>query len=386
MNSELTEVYTEMYQFHETYNKIILNNPKIFTIEIILLFSFIILISVKRHQNENLLLDRNQTDQLKGIAIILIIIGHFAWHAIDNMYKLSLFVHWGYICVGIFLMLSAFGLHRSSIKHGFKNFFRKRIKRVYLPYLTITVVWFFIDFCLLNRAYKFTDYLLMALGINDFGNATIDGNLWYITYLLFWYLLFFIIFKFFYKLNDNMKVIFCFLSSFFVLYVGSRYILPNTWGINAFDFPIGVLISIYFDKITEYLKKLKKSQLISFVILFALGYLINKYFKAKITSVFLQYLFNSASSVFLELSIALIVYIIYINRVYSKFLIFAGSISYELYLLHGPLMYRYDFIIWRGNPIITFPIYLIFIFLLSWLFSKFIKCIEKNLNFNRYGE
>ena len=74
-------------------------------------------------------LDNNKSLFLKGIAILLVLIGH----TFGSNYKLGVFG------VNLFLILSGYGIYKSFNKNGLKDYFKKKIEKVYIPYLLVTI-------------------------------------------------------------------------------------------------------------------------------------------------------------------------------------------------------------------------------------------------------
>jgi peptidoglycan/LPS O-acetylase OafA/YrhL len=78
----------------------------------------------------------------------------------------------------------------------------------------------------------------------------------------------------------------------------------------------------------------------------------------------------NTSAILAAFAIFLLISLMLRFNLYSLFLNWIGEISFELYLLHGMLMYTFDFILFRGDISITFFIYFIFICLSSILLNK----------------
>lgn len=370
--------------------KIIPTNPERLKWTILIVMIALTLTSIKKLKgiSSNVkFLDRVQTNQSKGIAILAVIIGHFAWSAINDKNQLSIFTHWGYISVGIFLTLSAYGLYKSYEKRGLEKFWIKRVGKVLIPYAIITVIWLIMDWKLLRINHGIVSSLMMVLGINlnPGWRKSVDFNMWYITYLLVWYLIFYIVYKF--KLSKVYSQIIFYFLAFVIMFLTARNITIINWGISALNFPVGITIAIYYERIISYFQKVKYKIyiLIASQCVFILLYFISKLIKININDITLQYLFNSLSAVFLAISVFLLFFMLSYWKIFSKFLEFTGIISFELYLLHGPLMYRYDFILWRGPIEITFLIYLIVLYALSIVYKKATEkiSIQKFLDINR---
>ena len=114
--------------------KLTVDNPSILNVLIFMIFGIGSLVSLKKRETK--FLGREQTNQLKGLSILLVVTGHLWMHVTSE--KAIPIV--GDYAVSAFLMLSGYGLTRSSRKKAvrFASFVRRRLVRVILPYWIIT--------------------------------------------------------------------------------------------------------------------------------------------------------------------------------------------------------------------------------------------------------
>lgn len=174
---------------------------------------------------------------MKAIAIIMVIAGHF----LNTYYQInpSLALTLGTGGVTIFLMLSGYGLINSYYYNGLHtDYWTKKIKKIYVPYLVVTVIWIAIaKLYVLSPSVIFKNLIML-----DF-NRTIDGTMWYMSYLLIWYVLFYLIFVFDYSVIAKIVLMFC--CSLLFYKIGDKSIFSDCsyqFCRNAFSFPLGVLI------------------------------------------------------------------------------------------------------------------------------------------------
>lgn len=111
---------------------------------------------------------KHTTNNLKAVAIILVILGHLGF--------INKSGEWG---VGIFLLLSGYGLTQSYIKSGIIGFFKKRLLAVILPYSIVMIIWIFVDYILGNK-YRILTIGTSILGLNF--KSVIDVTMWYISF------------------------------------------------------------------------------------------------------------------------------------------------------------------------------------------------------------
>ncbi|BAY30933.1 hypothetical protein NIES2107_27810 [Nostoc carneum NIES-2107] len=360
-----------------------------------------------------------QTNQMKGLSMIVIIIHHLSIHSISNPADLLVFRNTGFIGVTLFLILSGFGLCLSLQKKGLKNFFNRRLVRVYIPFLFAMLL----EVGLRKLVLHNPNSILTEFSNLVFNVTTIDRNMWFIIFILFWYGITYLIFRL--KLSTQLKILFLGFVSLAILLVPQ---IPEFWKINTFSFPLGCWLGLNYQVVASKIEKFVSQPLIVgvamiiglfilsiidlilayisyqhgalatvclFIILalMLLLYLAKRQVSANIyiesicgiltiIIVGLNYLnladdYNLAghisrnlSGIFSAFAILLLVSLMLKFNTYSMFLNWIGDIAFELYLLHGMFMYSFDFILFRGNIAITFFIYFTAICLTSLLFKK----------------
>ena len=120
-------------------------------------------------------LSREESGWLRGAAILLVLLGHTGY------------IKWGGAGgVALFLILSGYGLCVSWLERGLKGFWGRRLRQVWLPYLLFGVF----D-CAVFRADSVLSFLCTLLGL-DFSRHP-DPTMWYISFVLFWYLAFYVL-------------------------------------------------------------------------------------------------------------------------------------------------------------------------------------------------
>jgi|SaaInlStandDraft_1057018.scaffolds.fasta_scaffold28907_1 peptidoglycan/LPS O-acetylase OafA/YrhL len=318
--------------------KLNVSNPDFLNICLVLLIIILSTISLTKRNRSFSFLDFSHTNQLRGIGMLLIIMGHI-WYHISN--SMPLFTFSG-PAVSLFFILSGFGLTRSFYKNekiNFVGFILPRIKRIFIPYWITTFIIIIADIYLKGITYEINDVFLTIFGVNLKGNIiSIDYVRWYVTLLLIWYIVFYFGFK---MLNSY--------SWFGILIFASIifYLNETVFGLiwyQIFSFPIGVLLGVYYNQISVLAKRL--GMWVHFLLLFVmvLGLLSGKLFLEPIveSNIVLQ-LIREIEGVLFSLSLVIILYIV--NNVIGevRFLSYIGIYSYELFLLHGALFIKYNF-------------------------------------------
>ena len=126
-----------------------------------------------------------------------------------------------------------------------------------------------------------------------------------------------------------------------------------------FIFFISILISI-FGKKTLYLTLKNEKGIMVFVVL-----LITYFWNTDVFT-YISYSLSSGLGAIMIISLYSFLNNYYTSPILSKI----GSISFELFLIHGAFMYSYDFILFRGPIEITIFTYLIFIILLAFVLNR----------------
>jgi len=343
-------------------NKLSIGHPD--AINLIILLALVVLIILSLRKSSTTLLDVSQTNQGKGLAILLIIIGHLWVHISNNKPALV----WSGGGISLFLILSGYGLTRSQLQlsHsvGFEEFFSRRTKRVFYPYWIATAVILGMDFLLLDRTYSLHDILLTTIGVNiSTTTRHIDYTRWFITFILFWYIMFFVSTK----VGTKRKgLLFLFLVSIVLLPLD--YYLTKLGWYQIFSFWTGCAIGQARERLTSL--TVGRDWMV-----FAgcsAGLIVSSVYK-----IYFDTIFEGSFPYFLVLliregigvifSCSLLLGIIFLGKLgfISKLLSLIGIISYELFLLHGPLLIKYDFIIQNENVVLSFFLYLVVICALS---------------------
>lgn len=271
---------------------------------------------------------------LRGISILLVIFQH-----IGGSFGTNLLTPLGGTGVAIFLVLSGFGLNESFKKKGLDYYWRNRIIRVFIPYfILISIISCF------SSNFNIRTYLLDIFGIKT--------SYWYIAFLLKQYILYYIATRFFYKYR---------LQIIFIVSIIFIFILPNIEAEQGLSFLLGVLISENYNRVCSSKLFTKSVLILSF---FCIGSIFLAIKQLPIIREYEDHFIYNWVQLFIKLPYA-IFFILIIHKLpifNRKFLIFTGTISYELYLVHMIFLKYIDM------KLINAFIVLIVSFALSYLF------------------
>lgn len=291
------------------------------------------------------LLDFSQTEQLKGLSMLFVIVGHFWYHVCGEN---GPFLVFGDYAVTLFLLLSGYGLMSSNITRQVtaREFFLKRIRKIFFPYWLVTVIIVIADYFLLQKQYHVNELLLTCFGINL--SKTLhhfDYARWFITLLLVNYLAFFFCAKLWRPPYATLALLFFSLA----LILLRRYeLFPLAARHQLIAFPLGCLLAVigpvkwWGDATMPH-----QIALIMLVILamFAIHQGGLKHSDWHFVEISLLYLRSYGQPYLFCLLCILSISLLVSTGYSSRFLSLCGYFSYELYLIHGPLLIKY-------NPII----------------------------------
>ncbi len=328
----------------------------------------LILLTTKKDKEPHEL-NVSHTNQLKGLAILMVIFSHIGYFLDSGNSFLYPFSVAGGVGVNIFLFLSGFGLTLSALKshHSVLGFYIKRLKRVYFPmWLFLTAV-LLIDFFVLKVSYPTQTIVNSFIGY--FPNAeiydSINSPLWYFSFIVFYYLIFPLVF---FKKNPLVSVLLVLLISLFVLKI-ELPVVPDVfklYKLHFLAFPIGMFFAILESgrfKVSSLVKSTHPvlKIILSILLLASISY-------TAINS-------GVGERTMIEQFISLItmisfIFIVLLLPFKSGFLALLGIYSYEVYLIQWPILYRYDFIYKYLPAWISTLLYLALFLGISWVMKK----------------
>lgn len=172
-----------------------------------------------------MIFDQKETTSVRGMAILMIAIFHlfiaWEWQRIVNLPPS--------IGVATFLFLSGYGINESYKKTGLKEYWRKKFRRIMIPFWIFVTILFFV-----RQTFNWHDYLLEV--------AFIKSDYWFIPYLVWCYLLYWIVQRFF---KRWLVLIFVFAG-----FAGLN-MLHQMAAEQSFSFFAGVMVSRHINKVRQ---------------------------------------------------------------------------------------------------------------------------------------
>ena len=252
-----------------------------------------------------------------GIAIILIILSHLL-SACKEIHLLWLFYP-GFVGVDIFLFLSGYGLCNSWEKNTAKEFYVRRLRRI-LPMFLLFQLYVCVNQYITETDTSWFDAFcnLTTLSFWGFGGKCCE---WYLSFLLYLYLLFPVLY---YITRKGGMLL---LVSLLMGVLAMQYLADWPWNIDA-AFP---RIPIFTAGILCYLARNKKHRFLVMSIYFAIAAIL-------VTCMFImhkaekyQIVYMCAPMIMFALSVASKKITEAKNSIYRMFL-YCGNISLEMYV------------------------------------------------------
>lgn len=257
--------------------------------------------------------DRIFTDAFRGVAILMVILSHCA----DKL-GTNVFTPLGGTGVAIFLILSGFGLSESYKKKGLNGFIAGKLIKIWLPFAIFILV-----VALLQENFDFKEILFSIFSVSP-------RQYWYVHHLLRCYFVFWIAYRFAYRYRWAILITFSIYT-----FVGMRPINAE----QCLSFPLGILLS----EKRDWLDRLSRKEALRLGMLFAVlgvSCLVIKQLPVvrSYIDTYIYYAVETGIKLPLGLATMLILWILPVSWVTGRILIFCGTLSYELYLVHMQLL------------------------------------------------
>lgn len=312
-------------------------------------------------EKSNLYLDKESTDWIRGLAILIIMI-HHAVQQNSNYQFLYPFLVLGYGGVAIFLLLSGYGIgvqykKRSDYLNGF---LKNKILRLYITFCVAYAVMYigaWVNGSYINQRMLWHNLLTMSVA---------DSATWYIKVQALLYVVFYIIFKN-KKINDAKKLKILFGTSLIYIFICLIFDVQKYWYFTVLWFPVGMFLAWNKESIINNIKN--KGNFILLCLSGILGGIVLlRFFKGNMG-------YPTIMDAIITITfVGLILVLVLKFRFLSKVTKWLGSLSLELYLAHGLLLTGY-LGRWKFNTVVGYVGYLI----MSLVIAVFVKKISEYL-------
>lgn len=311
----------------------------IFAILLVVLAITMFLPFGKKKEENHKMLDLKTSTCLKGFLAIAIVVFHFFDHIYPKSDNWSIvnnfFMNLGGAVVGIFFMLSAYGLIVSYKKHGIaylKKLFTRRIPILYLLFVLTNI--FYVIYALTQGAgFSAANIILKSTGIDIYWNMS-RANLfgWYIWTILNIYILFgvvFLIIELIKKIPQKYKALVASIILSTILIAINVLIRTNViplshayvTALGCFSF--GLFYALFYECINKFLQNWWIWGIV-FLVLITIA----------TTDLFLKYIPYQSDLVSL-LACAVVICIVVKFDIKSPIMYWLGGISLGIYITHG---------------------------------------------------
>lgn len=267
-------------------------------------------------------MDRNYTTAIKGFSILTVVWAHSgARLSVGGIQFIA------GIGVALFLMCSGYGLEVSYERNGLKDFWKKRLLGVCLPFWVVELVGL-----LVAGTFSFKTYLLDFCFLKP---AT--GYGWFMGYIVICYLIFYAVKRPTKDSKIQMTVLFGVFVIWFVLesVFFANPDMPFLRARQMLSFPTGVLLALNKDRIEQTLTKTKNT-----LILMGGGTVCVLFMTITQLNVVknLPYIVSNTMALLTCLPVAIGIMVFgksFSGLFENKMLAMTGIISYEIYLVHA---------------------------------------------------
>lgn len=349
--------------------KIDVENAAIQTLLFSLVF-FAFLFSTAKKSDKQTFFDPSQSNEIKGFAMLGIVFSHIGYFLSNNtqfLFPLSVLAGVG---VNLFLFISGFGLTISHLRNPLSiwEFYRKRLLRLFIPMWIVLSLYLLLDYFLLNRSYPLNILGYHFLGFFPRADLFMDVNspLWYFSLILFMYVIFPL---FFWRKNPVISAVAILAVTYLAV---TRFEIPvvedvlKLYKLHIVAFPLGMLFALSLNEehgqIFHNLRTFLRTRFHSFR---PLKPIVISFLKLLTVFVFIYTAYHSGieegirteQTISLITMICIILIFLFKNLSFPIFETF-GKYSYEIYLIHWPLLSRYDLLYDNFEPFLATLLYL----------------------------
>lgn len=269
-------------------------------------------------------ISKEQTQILKGTAILLVIVGHYYRYADTTSIFSGVISSIGFLGAALFAFLSGYGVQRSYMLNGFgRNWLIRKFNKVYIPFLAVNILGIF-----LYGMGNGTGILRRIITGSD------DFVMWYVPFILGFYLVYYCIWIFI----KDFRAAFAVLSIAGVFYIiaGEELQMGSQWYTA-----VGALLAgVYIAQKGICEKMVKPIRIIERGGVFMVLVFLSRRF-GSITAI------KDWSTIFSGLVFTILITIIIIQSAWIQdkycFILLrkTGEISYWIYLLHMKVMFLF---------------------------------------------
>ena len=326
------------------------------------------------------------TQELKGLGILTVVFAHFAYMLVTNadfLFPLSIIAGVG---VDLFLFMSGYGLTVGMLKKPLPalEFYKRRVIKIFIPFWVAIIIIFAADAIFLDKNYGISYMIQSLLGWFPTANGSEDVNspFWYITWMMMFYALFPLVFSS--KRPWLSAIILAVIATLIGVY--NPLEMGDNWlhRLHTVAFSLGIIFAwLLFEtkdkenKLVKTLKHFRNEAKVMPLVVIAVMLAVVVYMSLHTTSSHWPTLTAILGKGFFvdQLTSIIIMFafivIFSLKKFDNKFLAIYGLYSFEVYLIHWPLIGRYDIFFNNILPDWAAVVaWIISFILISWVLQK----------------
>lgn len=322
--------------------------------------------------------NREQGKMLQAIACIGVILHHLTQviteYGVMDKGPITILCSMGILFTSIFFFFSGFGLI-TSVYHKedyLERFLLHRLPVVLVPFVTSNIC-----YLLVRILYSKVPTTTSDIWAGVTGYRLLNSNAWYIVEIIFFYVAFYILFS----SIRNKDVAMVLLSVFVVAFmkycmsqgadpalVGTHWFMGEWWYNSTIVFVMGMVVARLKDKIINFAKKYYGRLLAITIVLFVISFAVEEYVLKTCgyhsNSMVIDGINNQMVTFYAQILLCIVFawLILLLNMklsIHNAVLKVVGSISLELYLIHGVFVNQiFDFK--NGNSFLLYGAVFVF--------------------------
>jgi len=323
------------------------------------------------------------TTELKGLAILMIVFSHIGYFLVNDSHFLYPLTIMAGVGVNLFLFLSGYGLTASQLAKKLSRwqFYKRRLAKLYVPFWLMIFIYLILDYFILHitRTPLYAGQAILGIFTHADLYHDINSPLWYLTFILGYYLIYPWVFS---RKRPWLSALVLYLAGYLLIRWNPAG-LANViylYKVHILAFPLGVLAAGFITKFknADIMEKWSRgwSAVPYYLIIAGFLYL---FVYSNIHSDIGVPIMEQVMSTVAMLSL---VGVFMMKKISFRLFYWFGLYSYEIYLFHWPLMYRYDFIYKYLKPDrewIGVLLYLLVFLIIGWAMSRLSAWILKQL-------
>ena len=325
------------------------------------------------------------TQELKGLGILTVVFAHFAYMLVTNadfLFPLSIIAGVG---VDLFLFMSGYGLTVGMLKKPLPilEFYKRRVIKIFIPFWVAIIIIFAANAIFLDVTYPASYMIRSMLGWfpTAIGFDDVNSPFWYITWMMMFYILFPLVFST--KRPWLSAIILSVIATLIGVY--NPLDMGDNWlhRLHTVAFSLGIVFAwLLFEtkdkenKLVKVLKHFRNETKVIPTVVIVIMLAVVVYMSLHTTSSSWPTLTAIlGKGFFVDQLTSLIIMFAFIvifslKKFDNKFFAIYGLYSFEVYLIHWPLIGRYDIFFNILPAWAAVVAWIISFIVISWLLQK----------------